>query len=193
MDTVARTATSKGKAVHLTPLEFALLEFFVRNPERLCSRNELLDAVWGSRFKYDTGTIDVHLNAIRRKMGFDRHQPLETIRGGGFVLHTGAQEPYTLTIQPFVREWLDSHAGEFAGKGLVPQMRLDPFVSEITLSPTALCTMLDSILAAILPTITPETGKHGVVKVTSRLTMTHFSLRLDINDTTNELRIPINR
>ncbi|MBQ7531248.1 MAG: winged helix-turn-helix transcriptional regulator [Paludibacteraceae bacterium] len=176
-----------GEAVSLTPLEFAMLEYLMRHPNRVCKRADVIDIVWGQRFRYDTGTIDVHLNALRRKLGFARTHPIETVRGAGLILHTDdSPPPHVLTIRPFITDWLHSHSGDFESKGLVPQMQLDPFVSEITMSPDALRTMLDGILAALLPSASP-----GSIRVSSQLRLHTFSLTLAINDTVNELRIPI--
>ena len=187
LDSTAHRVTQDGEAVQLTPLEFGLLAYLMQHPDRLCTRDELLDHVWGERFQYDTGTIDVHLNALRRKMGFTKNRPIETIRGAGMILHTEeASKPYSLTIQPFIVDWLTRHSDTFRSKGLVPHMHLDPFVSEITMSPDELRTMLDGILAALLPSAKP-----GTIRVSSHLSLTHFSLTLAINGTVNELRIPI--
>jgi DNA-binding winged helix-turn-helix (wHTH) protein len=187
LDTDAHSVLRNGEAVNLTPLEFALLAYLMQHPNRLCTREEIIDKVWGQRFHYDTGTMDVHLNALRRKLGCTRTRPIETIRGAGLILHTeDAARPYSLTIQPFIAEWLQSHQGDFENKGLVPHMHLDPFVSEITMSPTDLRTMLDGILAALLPSATP-----GTIRVSSHLSLSFFSLTLAINGTVNELRIPI--
>lgn len=72
IDRVLKRARKDGKDIHLTSLEFGLLEYLCSHPNKLCSRDELIDQVWGERFLYDPGTIDVHLNALRRKMGFDK-------------------------------------------------------------------------------------------------------------------------
>lgn len=177
------------QAVNLTPLEFAILEYLMRHPNRVCTRTKLIDSVWGQRFQYDTGTIDVHLNALRRKLGLSRQRPIETVRGTGFVFHSeNTDRPYSLTIRPFIIDWLQSHRGEFENKGLAPKLQLDPFVSEITMSPEQLRAMLDGILAALLPTA----GK-GFIRIVSKLSISHFSLLIDINGTTNELRIPITK
>ena len=187
LDSTTHCVWRDGTAVGLTPLEFALLEFLMQHPNRLCTRAEIIEKVWGQHFQYDTGTIDVHLNALRRKLGFSRSRPIETIRGAGLILHTDDERrPYSLTIQPFIAEWLQSHNGEFESKGLVPRMHLDPFVSEITMSPDDLRTMLDGILAALLPSAMP-----GTIRISSHLSLSHFSLTLTINGTVNELRIPI--
>lgn len=188
LDTDTHSVLRDGEAINLTPLEFGLLAYLMRHPNRLCTRTEVIDKVWGQRFQYDTGTLDVHLNALRRKIGGTRKQPIETIRGAGLILHTEeTAKPYSLTIQPFITEWLHSHSGEFEAKGLVPQLHLDPFVSEITMSPNDLRTMLDGILSALLPSAKP-----GTIRISSHLSLNSFSLLLAINDTINELRIPIN-
>ncbi len=187
LDTDAHSVLRDGETVNLTPLEFGLLAYLMQHPNRLCTRTEITDKVWGQRFQYDTGTIDVHLNALRRKLGGTRNRPIETVRGAGLILHTeDAAKPYSLTIQPFITGWLQSHSGEFESKGLAARLHLDPFVSEITMSPDDLRAMLDGILAALLPSARP-----GTIRVSSHLSLTYFSLTLAINGTVNELRIPI--
>lgn len=187
LDTDAHSVLRNGEAINLTPLEFGLLTYLMQHPNRVCTRTEILDKVWGQRFQYDTGTMDVHLNALRRKLGGSRNRPIETIRGAGFIMHSeDADKPYSLTIQPFITEWLHSHSGEFDHKGLVAQLHLDPFVSEITMSPNELRAMLDGILAALLPS-----SKPGTIRVSSHLSLNYFSLTLAINGTVCELRIPI--
>ena len=189
LDSATHSVLRDGKTVNLTPLEFALLEYLMQHADTLCTRDDILDHVWGERFRYDTGTIDVHLNALRRKLGCTRNKPIETIRGTGFIMHTEkAHRPYSLTIQPFISEWLARHADTLRRKGLTPRIQLDPFVSELTMSPDDLRTLLDGILAALLPS-----SKPGTIRISSHLSMTHFSLVVDINGTSNELRIPIYR
>jgi len=187
LDTDTHSVLQDGKAIQLTPLEFDLLAYLMKKPNRLCTRTDIIDKVWGQRFQYDTGTIDVHLNALRRKLGGTRNRPIETIRGAGLILHAEeATKPYSLTIQPFIAQWLQRHRSEFEAKGLVAQLHLDPFVSEITMSPNDLCTMLDGILAALLPSAQP-----GTIRISSHLSLNYFSLTLAINGTINDLRIPI--
>ena len=176
-----------GKAVHLTGLEYGLLEYLATHANRICTREQIRDHVWGTRFRYDTGTIDVHLNAIRRKLGLERTRPIETIRGIGLVFRIERPATrYTIDLQAFLNEWLRSHEVEIASAGLVPQMQLTPFVNELTIEPDALRQMLDSTLAAFLPNVRP-----GFLRINSKLTMHCFTLSVDINGTVNELRIPI--
>ena len=187
LDTHLHCVTRGGDVVHLTQMEYALLEYLFQHANTLCKRDEILEAVWGQRFQYDTGTIDVHLHSLRRKLGFTRNNPIESIRGAGIILYT--TEPkrlHTLNIQDFAIQWMREHEADFAAKQLTPRLHLDPFVSEITISPDDLRTMLDGILKVLLPVSQP-----GIIRLKSQLSCHHFSLSLDINGTINELRIPL--
>lgn len=187
LDRDQRSVRKDGQEIHLTGLEYGLLEYLSAHPNRICSRQELLDHIWGDRFQYDTGTIDVHLNALRRKLGWTKKEPIETIRGAGFVFRIEQQVThYTIDLQVFLTDWLRSRETEINAKGLVAQIQLTPFVNEITIEPKALQQLLDSVLTALLPSAQP-----GVLRLTSQLTMHHFILSLDVNGTINELRIPI--
>lgn len=187
LDRDQRSVRKDGQEIHLTGLEYGLLEYLSAHPNRICTRQMVLDHVWGDRFQYDTGTIDVHLNALRRKLGWTKKEPIEAIRGVGFVFHVEQQVThYTIDLQTFLTEWLRSRETDILAKGLAAQIHLTPFVNEITIEPKALRQMLDSILTALLPSAQP-----GVLRLTSQLTMHHFILSLDVNGTINELRIPI--
>lgn len=187
LDRDQRSVRKDGQTVHLTGLEYGLLEFLSAHPNRICSRQELLDHIWGDRFQYDTGTIDVHLNALRRKLGWTKKEPIETIRGAGFVFRIEQQVThYTIDLQVFLTDWLRSRETDILAKGLAAQIHLTPFVNEITIEPKALRQMLDSILTALLPSAQP-----GVLRLSSKLTMQHFILSLDLNGTTNELTVPL--
>ena len=187
LDREQRSVRKDGQAVHLTGLEYGLLDYLYTHANRICGREELLDHVWGPRFQYDTGTIDVHLTALRRKLGWSKSRPIETIRGAGFIFRI--EQPvarYTIDLQAFLTEWLRSHEVDIRSAGLVAQLSLTPFVNELTIAPYALHRMLDGVLAALLPGAQP-----GVLRVTTKLTMHSFSLSLDLNGTVSELRIPI--
>lgn len=187
IDREQRTARIDEKEVRLTALEFGLLDYLVSHPNRICSRDELIDHVWGNKFQYDQGTIDVHLNALRGKLGFSKTRPIETIRGVGLVFHIEEQVAhYTIDLQTFANDWLRKHEIELQTHGLVPSIHLTPFVNEITIEPQALRNMLDAVLAALLPSAQP-----GYLKLSSKLTMQFFGLTLEINGTINELKIPI--
>jgi len=79
--------TRRGKPVDLTPIEFRLLRYLLSNPERPCSRDELIEAVWG--YASDVGserTVDVHVRHLREKLEDDPANPrwLVTVRGVGY-------------------------------------------------------------------------------------------------------------
>ena len=187
LDTHLHCVTRGGDVVHLTQMEYALLEYLFQHADTICKRDDILQAVWGQRFQYDTGTIDVHLHSLRRKLGFARNNPIESIRGVGIILHMkAAKSVHVLNIQDFAIQWIREHEADFAAKQLTPRLHLDPFVSEITISPDDLRTMLDGILKVLLPV-----SKPGIIRIKSQLGCHHFSLSLDINGTINELRIPL--
>lgn len=163
------------------------MDFLVRNADRICSRDEILDAVWGTRFHLDTGTIDVHLNAIRRKLHWTAEQPIRTFRGVGLCYHSGAEQTcYSFNIRDLVTDWLLAHEAELTGKGLQVQLHLDPFVSEVRERPDIFRSMMDAILAMLLPMAQP-----GYLRISTTLSVSHFSFRMDINGTINELKIPL--
>jgi two-component system, OmpR family, copper resistance phosphate regulon response regulator CusR len=76
-----------GKDISLTATEYRLLHFFVENKDRVLSRVELLDAVWGVNFDMGTNVVDVYVNYLRNKVdkGFDQ-KLLHTVIGMGYVL-----------------------------------------------------------------------------------------------------------
>lgn len=187
IDRDQRRVRKDGQEVHLTGLEYGMLDYLSSHANRICSRQELLDHVWGPRFLYDPGTIDVHLNALRRKMGWSKNRPVETIRGVGLILRIEQSvRHYTIDLQTFLTDWLRCHEVEISAAGLVAQQHLTPFINELTIEPDALRRMLDGILAALLPNAQP-----GILRLSTRLTMHSFSLAIDINGTVNELRIPV--
>ena len=187
LDREQRSVRKDGQEIHLTGLEYGLLEYLSAHPNRICTRQMLLDHVWGDRFQYDTGTIDVHLNALRRKLGWGKKEPIETIRGAGLIFRIERTVTrYTIDLHTFLNEWLRSHEVEIHSAGLVAQLHLTPFVNELTIEPEALRRMLDGILAALLPSAQP-----GILRLTTKLTMHSFALSMDLNGTVCELRIPI--
>ena len=187
IDREQRSVRKDGEEIHLTGYEYGLLDYLSARPNMICTRQMLLDHVWGDRFQYDTGTIDVHLNALRRKLGWTNKEPIETIRGIGFIFHIEQKAThYTIDLQAFLVEWLRSHETEISAHGLVPNLHLTPFVNELTIQPEVLQKMLDANLAALLSTARP-----GILRIHSKLTITHFLFSLDINGTISELRIPV--
>lgn len=74
------------KEVAFTQREFELLEFLVINKGSVCKRDEIIEKVWGINFRYDTGVIDVFINAIRKKLHLDKDRGyIKTVRGVGYI------------------------------------------------------------------------------------------------------------
>ncbi len=88
MDTDRHVVTVDGDEVALPLREFELLEMFLRNPDRVLTRGQLIDRVWGSNYVGDTKTLDVHVKRIRAKIEPDPSDPkvLVTVRGLGYKL-----------------------------------------------------------------------------------------------------------
>ncbi len=86
IDTVRYRVSKAKKEVDLTPLEFALLTFLVRNPDRDWTREALLEEVWGYEWVGYPRTVDRHVAAIRRKLNLDRDELIETVHGSGYRL-----------------------------------------------------------------------------------------------------------
>jgi DNA-binding response OmpR family regulator len=86
VDLDARKAKAQGRELELTSREFDLLAFFVAHPERVYSREQLMEAVWGSRYFGTARTVDNFIARLRAHVGDDAEQPrhFETVRGVGY-------------------------------------------------------------------------------------------------------------
>lgn len=72
--------------VSFTHREFELLAYLIRNKGKVCTRNQILRDVWDINFEYDTGVIDVFMNAIRKKLNLKIEEDyIKTIRGVGYI------------------------------------------------------------------------------------------------------------
>lgn len=77
---------SNEKEVSLTQREFELLEYLIKNKGKVCTRTNIIEDVWDIHFEYDTGVIDVFMNAIRKKLNLSKDEELiKTIRGVGYI------------------------------------------------------------------------------------------------------------
>lgn len=75
-----------GEEVPLTQKEFALLEYLVRNKNKVCRRTRIIESVWDIHFDYNTGVIDVFINSLRKKLQLSRDEDyIQTIRGVGYM------------------------------------------------------------------------------------------------------------
>ncbi len=74
-----------GREVHLGPTEFRLLEFLMKSPGRVFTREQLLDGVWGRDVYVDERNVDVHIGRLRRAVNRGRSRdPIRTVRGAGY-------------------------------------------------------------------------------------------------------------
>jgi two-component system, OmpR family, copper resistance phosphate regulon response regulator CusR len=72
--------------IQLTQKEFALLEYLVRNKNKVCRRTRIIESVWDIHFEYNTGVIDVFINSLRKKLNLQKDEDyIQTIRGVGYM------------------------------------------------------------------------------------------------------------
>ena len=82
-----RGVMRQGQSISLTAREFAVLEYFVNNPRRIITRNELGENIWGNDFEGDSNVIDVFISRLRRKLDKPFDTPLlHTLIGSGYML-----------------------------------------------------------------------------------------------------------
>ena len=84
MDETAHEVFRAGAVIDLTPTEFALLRYFLLNPRRVLSKEQILDHVWHYDFGGDASIVETYVSYLRRKLGEPRL--LHTVRGVGYVL-----------------------------------------------------------------------------------------------------------
>jgi two-component system phosphate regulon response regulator PhoB len=87
LDPVGHRVTSNGENINLGPTEFRLLHFLLTHPERVHSRAQLLDNVWGDHVFVEERTVDVHIRRLRKALEPGRMDELiQTVRGTGYRL-----------------------------------------------------------------------------------------------------------
>jgi two-component system phosphate regulon response regulator PhoB len=87
IDRVAHRVKRAGAEIHLGPTEFRLLDYLMQHPGRVFSREQLLDAVWGSDVYVEARTVDVHIGRLRKALGVsDADDPIRTVRSAGYSL-----------------------------------------------------------------------------------------------------------
>jgi len=92
LDPVAHRVTADGRPVTLGPTEYRMLEFFMSHPDRVYSREQLLDRIWGGNVYVEERTIDVHIRRLRKALeefGYDRM--VQTVRGAGYRFSTHSE------------------------------------------------------------------------------------------------------
>jgi len=91
MDRVAHRVKRGGQDVHLGPTEFRLLDYLMQHPGRVFSREQLLDAVWGSDVYVEARTVDVHIGRLRKALNAgEADDPIRTVRSAGYSLDLDA-------------------------------------------------------------------------------------------------------
>lgn len=87
VDLKSKQVSKDGQPITLTSTEFRLLEFFMRNKNRVVSRMEILEGVWGIEFNMGTNVVDVYVNYLRKKLDDHNDKKLiQTIVGMGYML-----------------------------------------------------------------------------------------------------------
>ncbi|MEX0731590.1 MAG: phosphate regulon transcriptional regulator PhoB [Aquisalimonadaceae bacterium] len=85
LDPLSHRVTADGAGVDMGPTEFRLLHFFMTHPERVFTRGQLLDNVWGTNVYVEERTVDVHIRRLRKSVSATGHDRLiQTVRGAGY-------------------------------------------------------------------------------------------------------------
>lgn len=85
LDSASHRVLADGEPLDMGPTEYRLLQFFMTHPERVYSRNQLLDRVWGGNVYVEERTIDVHIRRLRKALSLKGHDRLiQTVRGAGY-------------------------------------------------------------------------------------------------------------
>ncbi|MBL6448734.1 response regulator transcription factor [Fulvivirga sp. 29W222] len=86
LNTNTHQVFKNDEEIALTQKEFALLEYLMRNKGKVCRRTRIIESVWDIHFEYNTGVIDVYINALRKKLKLDKDENyIQTVRGVGYI------------------------------------------------------------------------------------------------------------
>lgn len=89
LDPITHRVSAHEQALDLGPTEFRLLHFFMTHPERVYSREQLLNNVWGTNVYVEDRTVDVHIRRLRKAISLGGHdQMIQTVRGAGYRFST---------------------------------------------------------------------------------------------------------
>ncbi|MET7739988.1 response regulator transcription factor [Streptomyces sp. NPDC005385] len=86
MDEEAREVTRGGDLIELSPTEFELLRFLMRNPRRVLSKSRILDRVWSYDFGGQAHVVELYISYLRKKVDAGREPMIHTVRGAGYVI-----------------------------------------------------------------------------------------------------------
>ncbi len=92
LNTLTHIAQRGGRRIELTAKEYSLLEYLMRNPDRVLSRTQIGEHVWNLDFVSESNVVDVYIRYLRRKIddGFD-HKLIKTMRGSGYLISAEAE------------------------------------------------------------------------------------------------------
>jgi DNA-binding response OmpR family regulator len=88
LDVAARVCLVNGEHIELTPREFSVVEYLMRRQGEVVPKSEILEHVWDFAFDGDDNVVEVHVSALRRKLG---STAIETVRGAGYRMGTRAR------------------------------------------------------------------------------------------------------
>jgi len=89
LDTAGHRVTARGRELKLGPTEYRLLQFLMTHPERVYSRTQLLDRVWGANVYVEERTVDVHVRRLRKALSVEKaDEYIQTVRGAGYRFST---------------------------------------------------------------------------------------------------------
>ena len=87
LDRIEKRVFRADKEIQLGPTEFRLLEFFLTNPKRVYSRDQILETVWPNNVNVESRTIDVHIRRLRQSINIkDKKELIRTVRSSGYSL-----------------------------------------------------------------------------------------------------------
>ena len=174
VDTALHQVLQSGKVVMLTDTEYRLLVYLLRHQGVVCRRNDIIEDVWGERFLYDTGTLDVHLSSLRHKLGWTKEGPVRAVRGVGLILPHEAPSSGVVKIDAFLRELLMCHEEVLHKKDIHCYLRLTPFVYEIMVDEAILRQIFSAVFSLFLQ-YAPQGSRW---EITSQLTVREYTLTL---------------
>lgn len=90
LDPVGHRITTADGALNIGPTEYRLLQFFMTHQERVYTRSQLLDQVWGGSVYVEERTVDVHIRRLRKALGTQYDHLIQTVRGTGYRFSTRA-------------------------------------------------------------------------------------------------------
>jgi DNA-binding response OmpR family regulator len=87
LDTVTREVKRGDRSIELTSKEYSILEYFLKNKNRVLTKSQIAEHVWNYDFEYNSNIVEVYIRYLRRKIDEDfKNKLIHTIRGGGYVL-----------------------------------------------------------------------------------------------------------